>query len=345
MTSGRERDEAVRVGVLGAGSFGTALAVHCAGLGLSTHLWARHEAVAKNLRAARANADYLPGVGFPEALQVTSDLDALATLDLVVVAVPSHGFREIVRRFLARVPAEHRLTLLSASKGVELDGHARMSEVLDSEADRAGREVAVAALSGPTFAGELARGVASAAVIASEDERTAASLCALLANRTLRLYSSTDLVGVELGGACKNVIAIGAGMIHGLGLGQNTQAALITRGLHELTRLGVACGGRPPTFSGLAGLGDLVLTCTGGASRNRSAGVALASGQTLEQIRGATHSVAEGLVNARSVASLAADRGVEMPITEQMNAVIYEGKSPAVALDALMSRDLKAESE
>lgn len=343
MISGR--GSVKRVGVLGAGSFGTALAVHCAGLGLPTRLWARDARVAESLNRTRVNERYLPGIDLPAELEATDELEALADCTLVLVAIPSHGLRDIVRRFLARSSTEGKLTLVSASKGIELEGHARMSEVLREEAERVERDVAVAALSGPTFAGELARGVASAAVVAAESEQVAGDLCAQLASSTFRLYSSTDLVGVELGGATKNVIAIGAGIVHGLGLGQNTQAALITRGLHELTRLGVACGGRPATFSGLAGLGDLVLTCTGGASRNRGAGVALAEGRTLDEIRQATHSVAEGLVNARSVASLAAACGVEVPITEQMNAVIYEGKAPGDALAHLMTRDLKAESE
>jgi len=338
-----------RIGVLGAGSFGTALAIHCARHGMETLLWARSAEMADGLNRSRVNERYLPAVELPPTLAATAELGALDGCSLVLVAVPSHGFREVVRNYFAASGSREGLTMVSASKGIETDGHARMSEVLKTEAARAGREVAAAALSGPTFAGELARGVASAAVVAAETEEVATTLCAELASPSFRLYSSTDLAGVELGGATKNVIAIGAGMIHGLGLeqktGQNTQAALITRGLHELTRLGVACGGRPSTFSGLAGLGDLVLTCTGGASRNRAAGESLARGLSLDDIRQATHSVAEGLVNARSVASLAADRGVEVPITEQMNAVIYEGKPPAAALAALMTRDLKAETQ
>jgi glycerol-3-phosphate dehydrogenase (NAD(P)+) len=326
-----------RVGVLGAGSFGTALAVHAAGRGLPTRLWARDATIAATLHRARCNEEYLPGVELPANLEVSNELSLLADCDPVLVAVPSHGLREIVRGFFESTPAHVRPVMVSASKGVEVEGHARMSEVLSQEASRVGRSVPVAAFSGPTFAGELARGVPSAAVIASDSE--------LLASRTLRLYSSSDRIGVELGGATKNVIAIGAGMVHGLALGQNTLAALITRGLHELTRLGVACGGRPHTFSGLAGLGDLVLTCTAAASRNRAAGIALAEGRSLEEIRRSTHSVAEGLINTRSVASLAAELEVEMPITEQMEAVIYGGRRPALALAELMTRDLKAESE
>lgn len=337
--------EGTRVGVLGAGSFGTALAVHAARRGLAVTLWARDPDTARDLETTRRNAEYLPDAELPQGLRVTSALDELVSCEPILVAVPSHGFRQIARGFLALQGGPPRRTLVSATKGIEIEGHARMSEVLAEEAVAAGREVEVACLSGPTFAGELAAGVPSAAVIAAHDAGVAAGLCERFAGDSLRLYSSTDVVGVELGGATKNVIAIGAGMVHGLGLGHNTLAALITRGLHELSRLGVACGGRPATFSGLAGLGDLVLTCTGGASRNRRAGEALAAGQTLDQIRGASRTVAEGLVNARSVASLAASLGVEMPITEQMNAVIYEGLAPQRALARLMTRDLKAESE
>jgi len=333
------------IGILGAGSFGTALAVHAAGQGLAVRLWARDPETAALLTASRRNEAYLPGVELPAGLEVTSDLGAVASCEPILAVVPSHGMRAIARKLLALCTPDRRYTLVSASKGIETEGQARMSEVLRQEAEAAGRAVDVACLSGPTFAGELARGVPSAAVVACETSEIARRLCAQFAGAALRLYSSTDLVGVELGGATKNVIAIGAGMIHGLGLGHNTMAALVTRGLHELARLGVACGGRLETFSGLAGLGDLVLTCTGGASRNRQAGIALAAGKSLEEIRAQTRTVAEGLTNARSVALLAARLELEMPITEQMNAVIYGGKSPARALGELMARDLKAEAE
>jgi glycerol-3-phosphate dehydrogenase (NAD(P)+) len=331
--------------VLGAGSFGSALAVHCARRGLAVRLWARNPDTAQRLQDTRRNEEYLPGIVLPSQVAVTADMAQLAACDPILVAVPSHGLRPIVRRFLELAPTHRRLTLVSTAKGIEIVGHARMSQVLEQEAAAAGREVDVAALSGPTFAGELAAGVPSAAVIAAKSGDVAGTLCERFASDSMRLYSSTDLVGVELGGATKNVIAIGAGMIHGLGLGHNTLAALITRGLHELARLGTAFGGQPATFSGLAGLGDLVLTCTGSASRNRAAGEALARGETLEQICAAARTVAEGLVNAKAVASLALERGIEMPITEQMNSVIYEGLEPRSALARLMTRDLKAESE
>ncbi len=333
------------VGVLGAGSWGTALALHAASVGREVVLWARHAAVADELERERRNDRYLPGVELAPSIRATAVLGELEACDPVLVVVPSHGLREVVRAFLAAVPAVDGRALVSATKGIELDGHARMSEVIAQEALAAGRRPRIASLSGPTFADELARGVPSAAVIAAADEATAEALCATFASPRFRLYSSTDLVGVELGGTTKNVIAIGAGMIEGLGLGQNTRAALITRGLREIVRLGEACGGRAETFSGLAGLGDLVLTCTGGSSRNLRAGIALGRGETLAEVQEKATMVAEGLINTRAVARLAADLGVEMPITEQMKAVIYGGKAPMRAIEELMTRDLKAETE
>jgi glycerol-3-phosphate dehydrogenase (NAD(P)+) len=217
--------------------------------------------------------------------------------------------------------------------------------VVSEEGAEAGRDVRFAVLSGPSFAAELARGVPTAAVIASADGDLAAAMREALATRTFRLYSSQDVVGVELGGAGKNVIAIAAGTVIGLGVGHNTLAALITRGLHEITRLGIAYGGQARTFAGLAGLGDLVLTCTGGLSRNRRTGLELAQGKSLEAITGSTTMVAEGIRNSLAVGKLAAQRGVEMPITRQMVAILYEGKDPRQAVEELMTRELKDETE
>jgi glycerol-3-phosphate dehydrogenase (NAD(P)+) len=334
------------IGILGAGSWGTALAVH-----LATHgghpvrLWARREELAAGLARERVNADYLPGVELPAAVEVTADLGALVDCQPVLVVVPSHGFRDLVRRFLRAVPADASVDLVSATKGIETETGARMSQVTFEEGMAADREVRFAVLSGPTFAAELARGMPSAAVVAAEESDLAGRLRERLATPRLRLYSSSDVVGVELGGTAKNVIAIAAGTLTGLGLGHNTLAALITRGLHEVTRLGIACGGQARTFAGLAGLGDLVLTCTGGLSRNRRTGIELARGKSLAEIQGETHMVAEGIRNSLSIQRLARERGVEMPITEQMVEVLYHGKSPQKALDDLMSRELKEEAE
>ncbi len=304
-----------RIGILGAGSFGTALAVHFAGAGgHPVRLWARDAELVEQIRRENSNRRYLPGVDLPPSLEPTSDVAALADCEFVVVAAPSHGFRAVLRQFLAVYP-EGPLQLISATKGIEPETLARMGQVAAEEGTATGREVRYAVLSGPTFAAELARNVPSAAVIASEDARFATEVRECLSTPLLRLYSSPDVVGVELGGATKNVIAIAAGTLSGLGLGQNTLAALITRGLHEITRLGVAWGGQPRTFAGLAGLGDLVLTCTGGLSRNRKIGLDLAAGRSLTEIKEETHMVAEGVRNSIAIASLADQRGVEMPIT------------------------------
>jgi glycerol-3-phosphate dehydrogenase (NAD(P)+) len=262
-----------------------------------------------------------------------------------MVVIPSHGFRQVIESFLSIRPGVELVTLISATKGIEQETTCRMSQVVAEEAEKLDRRARFAVLAGPSFAAELAVGQPTAAVIAAADVELARSLSELLSTPRCRLYSTTDVVGVELGGAGKNVIAIGAGIISGLDLGHNTLAALITRGLHEITRLGVACGGRARTFSGLAGLGDLVLTCTGGLSRNRRTGLELAAGKTLKQIEEETSMVAEGIRNSVSLTRLAARLEIEMPITQQMMAVMYEGKSPTQAIQELMTRALKAEAE
>ncbi|HEV7786558.1 MAG TPA: NAD(P)H-dependent glycerol-3-phosphate dehydrogenase, partial [Thermoanaerobaculia bacterium] len=251
-----------RIGVLGAGSFGTALAVHLAGPGgHRVKLWARDPELAARMAAERANAEYLSGVELPQRLEPTAEMEALLDSEFLLVVVPSHGFRGVLRQFLHLRPGGaggKPLPLVSATKGIETETLARMSQVASEEGLAAGREIRFSVLSGPTFAAELARNAPSAAVIASEDAGFATDVREGLATPYMRLYSSSDVAGVELGGTAKNVIAIAAGTVSGLGLGHNTLAALITRGLHEITRLGIACGGEPRTFAGLAGLGDLV---------------------------------------------------------------------------------------
>ncbi len=333
-----------RVGVIGAGSWGTALAVHAAKAGCEVRLWARDPAMADALERERRNARYLPDTELPESVRPTADLAELGDSELVFAVVPSHGFRAMVRKYLEHRSTDGPIVVVSGTKGIETDSLARMSEVCREEAGASGHSVEFAVLSGPTFAAELAAGVASVAVVASEDEKLARRVCELLSTETLRLYSSADVVGVELGGAAKNVIAIGAGIVSGLGLGHNTLAALITRGLHEMTRLGVACGGIRRTFSGLAGLGDLVLTCTGELSRNRQTGLELAAGKSLDEIQSGTSMVAEGIRNSLALTRLARQQGIDMPITEQMMAVMYENKSPRQAVQDLMTRELKSES-
>lgn len=336
----------MRIGVIGMGSWGTALATHWATEGHRVTLWGRRPELVATVAGERRNTAYLPGVDLPDELAFTDRLADLVDAEAAVVVVPSHGFRDAVRRFLAQVPDDGRRRLLvSATKGIETEGLARMSEVTAEEAEAAGRPVDFAVLTGPTFAAELVRGSPTAAVLACEDRALAEHAQRALSGSTLRLYSSTDVVGVEVGGTSKNVIAIAAGIIAGLGLGHNTVAALLTRGLHEITRLGIACGGEPRTLSGLAGMGDLVLTCTGDLSRNRRLGVELASGKSSQEATGATPMVAEGFRNSLAVARLAEAKGVEMPITEQMVEILHHGKPPRQAIAELMGRELRAEVE
>ena len=334
-----------QIGVLGAGSWGTALAIQGARAGCEVKLWARDADLAKKMAERRENAKYLPGHELPEGIEPISNMHDLEGSEVIVVVVPSHGFRQVVREFLESWGGRETLTMISATKGIEVDTTSRMSEVVEDESLKAGRETRFAVLAGPSFAAELADRQPTAAVIASRKKELAEELSELLSTPACRLYSATDVIGVELGGAGKNVIAIGAGIISGLGLGHNTLAALITRGLHEITRLGVACGGEARTFSGLAGLGDLVLTCTGGLSRNRRTGLELAAGKTLSEIEEETSMVAEGIRNSLSLTNLAARLQIEMPITQQMMAVMYEDKPPTQAIEELMTRALKAEAK
>lgn len=333
----------MQVGILGAGSWGTALAVHAASAGSTVSLWARRQELAERLIEDGCNSAYLPDVKFPEAITPTADAAALAGSEIVFVVVPSHGYREVIRLFLQGLGERDSPVIISATKGIETESLSRMSRVSEEEAGRVGKSMRFAVLSGPTFAAELAAGCPSAAVIASTDEQLASRLAESLSTGRFRLYSSTDVVGVELAGTAKNVIAIGAGIVSGLELGHNTLAALITRGLHEIRRLGVAYGGQSRTFSGLAGLGDLVLTCTGGLSRNRRTGMELAAGKSLEEIQRQTPMVSEGVRNSLSITRLAEQKGIEMPISEQMMALIYEGKSPQQTIQELMTRELKSE--
>ena len=332
------------VGVLGAGSFGTALATVLSASGAEVNLWVRREELARQIATTRENSDYLPGVELPPSVGVSHELADLAAHDVVILAVPSHGLRQVLADFLRLASGDRPLVVVSAAKGIEVETVARMSRVAAEEAAAAGRGVRFAALSGPNFASELAQGMPSLAVVASEEHDLAVRLQELLATPRFRRYTSSDVVGVEIGGATKNVIAIAAGALTGLGFGHNTMAALITRGLHEMARLGVASGGQAETFSGLAGLGDLVLTCTGGLSRNRRTGELLAAGRSLAEITGGSSQVAEGVKSSLAIRRLAAELDIEMPITEQMVEVMHGGKSPRLALEELMARDLKREA-
>jgi glycerol-3-phosphate dehydrogenase (NAD(P)+) len=331
------------LGIVGAGSWGVALAIHAARAGLRPLLWARRAELVEAMRRSR-RSPYLEAP-LPAAVEPVADLAALAVCDVLVMVVPSHGFRAVLGDLLRALPAGRPLAVVSATKGIESESLSRMSAIAAEEAAAAEAPLRFAVLSGPNFAAEVAAGLPAAAVVASDDRGFAAELQEALGTPRLRLYSSHDVVGVELGGATKNVIAIAAGVVSGLGLGHNTLAALITRGLHEVTRLGVASGGRPHTLAGLAGLGDLVLTCTGDLSRNRRTGLLLAAGKSLQEIVAETPMVAEGVRNSVSIDRLAARLGVEMPITTQMVEVLYRAKPPRQAVDDLMTRELKSEEE
>jgi glycerol-3-phosphate dehydrogenase (NAD(P)+) len=334
----------LRLAVVGGGSWGTALAVHLGRAGHAVSLWLRDADVAEAIRQRRENDAYLPGVAVPDAVVPSLDLgEACRGVEVAFVVMPSQFCRPIYRGLRDALPPG--AGLVSATKGLELHSWRRMSEVAAEEAP--GRSCAV--LSGPSFALEVARGQPTAVVIASRDAADAEALQRALSTPSFRAYTSDDVVGVELAGALKNVIAIAAGIVDGLGLGHNTVAALVTRGLAEIARLGVASGGRADTFSGLAALGDLVLTCTGQLSRNRRLGQALGRGQSLAEATASLagsrgHAmVAEGVLTTLAACALAGSAGVEMPIANAMRDVLHGGRRPREAVLSLMSRSLKRE--
>ena len=324
--------------VLGGGSWGTALAAHLVRSGHEVRLWVRNPEVAREVNERGENSAYLSGIRLPATLRATCDLrDAVVPAETVLVVIPSEFCREVYRGLAPLLAAD--ALLVSATKGLEIDSLLRMTEVAEQETGA--RPLAV--LSGPSFALEVAREQPTAVVVASRDLATAESIQRRLSSRTFRAYSSDDVVGVELAGALKNVIAIAAGIVDGLGYGHNTVAALITRGLAEIARLAVAQGGRPDTLAGLAGLGDLVLTCTGSLSRNRRLGQALGRGRSLREVLAESTMVVEGVRTTLAACHLASRAGIEMPIVLQMKAVLYEAKPPAEAVDELMLRSLKRE--
>jgi glycerol-3-phosphate dehydrogenase (NAD(P)+) len=328
-----------RVAVVGAGSWGTALADLLSRRGHDVVLWAYEGEVAASIRERHVNALYLRDVPLHEALDATTDLaEAVAGRELVVSVSPAQHVRRVMAGAAAQL-AEGAL-VVSASKGIETRTLATMEEVLQDVLPAHAR---LAFLSGPSFAVEVVRQLATAVTVASRDEDAAAQAQAAFQTSYFRVYTSDDVIGVELGGALKNVIAVGTGMAVGLGLGHNATAALITRGLAEIARLGVAHGANPLTLSGLAGMGDLILTCTGELSRNRQVGVELGRGRTIEEILAGMTMVAEGVETTRAALALARRDGIEMPIVEQVHAVLFEGRTAAEALETLMSREPKAE--
>ena len=328
------------VAVLGAGSWGTALAIQFARTARPTLLWGRDPEQVRTLAADRVNRRYLPDAPFPAALTPESDLaTVLHSARDIVVAVPSHALRGMLAEISPHRSAELRLAW--ATKGFELTTgllpHPVAEQVL-------GRAVPTAVISGPTFAREVGAGLPTAMTIAATDQVFARDLAESISGDSFRAYTSTDITGVEIGGAVKNVLAIGAGISDGLGFGANTRIALITRGLMEMTRLGVALGARKETFMGLAGLGDLVLTCTDNQSRNRRFGLAIAAGKSIDGAQKSIGQVVEGVLAARAVREVAARLNVEMPICEQLYRVVHEGLAPQSAVKELMSRALKPEA-
>jgi glycerol-3-phosphate dehydrogenase (NAD(P)+) len=336
-----------RIAILGAGSWGTALSVVLS-RARKTHeisLWAHNAGFAETLQTQRESNVYLEGVRLPAGIRVTNEIPAaLAAAQIVIGVMPSLHARPVYSQALSCVMPE--MIFVSATKGLEPATHLRMSLVLaqvlakTGTVDPSGR---IAVLSGPSFAAEAARGEPTAVVLAAQDPTLASLLQEELSGPSFRLYTNDDVLGVELAGAMKNVMAIAAGACQGLGLGSNPLAALITRGLAEMTRLAVALGARPETLSGLAGLGDLVLTCTGALSRNRHVGIELGKGRRLPDILAGMRMVAEGVDTAAPLLALAREHGIEMPITEQVDAILHRGKSPKDAIREIMERPLKRE--
>ncbi len=329
------------IAVLGAGSWGTALALHLARLGNDTRLWGRDAAAMAAMQGDRVNARYLPGIAFPDTLTATADLaQALAGVRDVLVAVPSHAFRQALQQLKSLVPADVRIVW--ATKGFEHGAQALLSSVV---ADEFSTTTPQAALSGPSFAKELAAGLPTAITLAANNDNFRQELAARLHSDRFRVYLSDDLIGVQIGGAVKNVLAVGAGMCDGLGFGANARTALITRGLAEITRLGLALGGKPETFYGMAGLGDLILTCTDNQSRNRRFGIALGQGKTAAQAQAEIGQVVEAASNAEEVVLLARRLGIEMPISEQIHRILHDGIDPRVAAKELLNREMRDEGQ
>ncbi len=323
--------------MIGAGAWGTTLAILLAQVGRPVTLWTHSRDGAARLASTRANERYLPGVALPPAIEIAPDGAGLASHALYVVAVPSAHVRDTLRSVGPHLYPD--APIVSVVKGIERESFRRMSEVIDEELP--GRRIA--ALSGPNLAREIAAGKPAGSVVASDDPALAADVAAALSSERFRVYTNPDLVGVELCGALKNVVALAAGMVDGLGFGDSGKAGIITRGLAEMTRLGVAAGAHPLTFAGLAGVGDLIATCMSPLSRNRRAGEMISSGVPWSQARARLGGVAEGVATVRGALQLAHRFGVELPIAEQVSAVVHDGMPPAEAVPALMRREIKDE--
>jgi len=330
-----------KIAIIGSGSWGTTLAVLLAAGRQEVWLWARHPAEAKQLKARRENARFLPGVPFPDGLRVSSEAaEVLHDATLVLLVAPAQKMRANVRRLRPLIPSE--AILLSCAKGVELSTLKRMSEVIREELPKS-MSAHVGVLSGPNLAREIAAGLPASTVVAMEDQQKAKLAQKLINRRKFRVYRHDDLIGVELAGALKNIMAIGAGIVDHFALGDNAKSTYLTRGLAEITRLGTAANANPLTFAGLAGLGDLLCTCASAHSRNHYVGVELAKGRTLADIQASMTQTAEGIFTIRAARELAQRYDVELPITEQLYQILYQGKSASSALDDLMNRDTKHE--
>ncbi len=332
-----------KVAVVGAGSWGTALALLLARKGCQVILWDFNAEHVAQLAKDRENKRHQPGHLFPDTLQMSAALaECVSGAECVVMVVPSHGYRAVYRDLYPHL--EENALVVSAVKGIEIESGLTMTQIMAKE-DKNDRNILFGVLSGPSFAAETAEQQPTAVTVAFADAQAAAAVQQLFSTEYFRVYTSSDVIGLEVSGAMKNVIAIAAGISDGLGYGLNTRAALITRGLAEITRLGVAMGGKPQTFAGLGGLGDLVLTCTGNLSRNRTVGLKLGSGLSLEQVLSEMKMVAEGVKTTKSCYHLAEAKQVEMPILEQMYQILYHGKRCQDAVIELFQRELKQEVE
>ncbi|MGB5811296.1 MAG: NAD(P)H-dependent glycerol-3-phosphate dehydrogenase [Polyangiales bacterium] len=334
---------AVKTAVLGAGSWGTALAKQLADQGHPTRLWARREAMAGAIQSTRENQAYLPGFTLPDTLEATADLGfALDGAELIVCVVPTHGIRDVLQEVASVIPTG--VPIVSAIKGIENETLMLVSEMFEDVLPSS-HHAQLTFLGGPSFAKEVAAGVPTAVCVAGRDGGMVSRAQSAFTTGLFRVYSTEDVIGVELGGALKNVVAIAAGIADGLGFGHNTRAGLITRGLAEISRLAIAMGANPLTLAGLAGMGDLVLTCTGDLSRNRNVGLQLGQGKSLDEILGSMQMVAEGVRTTRSANALSEKIGVEMPITQEVYAMLYDGKPALEAVGDLMKRPMRAERE
>jgi glycerol-3-phosphate dehydrogenase (NAD(P)+) len=327
--------------VIGAGSWGSAFALHLGRLNIKTNLWIREVSIFKDIIRTKQNQTFLPGYEFPETVRFYSDIhETVLNTDIIFVAVPSRYCRNIYLRLAPLLKSKN--IVVSLTKGIEEGSLKRMSEVMEEVFSSASAKH-IAVLSGPSFAREVAKKHPTAVVVASKDLSVAKKIQSFVSSLFFRAYSSDDIIGVELAAACKNVIAIATGISDSLGFGSNSMAGLVTRGLAEMTRLGIKLGARMETYAGLAGIGDLVLTCTGKLSRNRHVGTALGKGKPIDEIVAGMKMIAEGISTTQSIHQLAQKEGIEMPICEQVYEILYEDKNPGEAFHSLMSRELKDE--